>query len=214
MLPYQMQDTYNITWFLATSPLECATLTFSNVCCRPKGLLYNQEAGLCGAILWDEEASPEIPVLGSGSTNLYQFTNSACKPGYQAYPYFDGNSVTTTCLSWSLKKKHYLISAGMCREQGAVLASTKTIQKLELLKSIAPNLFWVGLDALQNVTTFVWRDDGTVLSPERAQDLFIEGKPAYAEDKECASYKEPDTRLRDGRCVVSKNFFCELKPGC
>ncbi|GFS02595.1 C-type lectin-related protein 4 [Elysia marginata] len=171
---------------------------------------------MCRPIFWRPGYDTEIPVVRPGNSSLYRFGNSACKPGFQEYHYHDGNKTISTCLSFGAPKVYYWVALRLCSEQNAFLASAKTLDKLALLVQLAQgNLLWVGLDDRNENKVFVWVEDGTVISPEKMEELFVPGEPNHGREQDCVAVKPPDTKMRDVVCANSKMFyFCETKPGC
>ncbi|GFR75197.1 lectin C-type domain containing protein [Elysia marginata] len=211
----------DVTWYRTNSVVECADLVARRPwgCCKPLGFLYDSVSRVCQPVPWREGMESEVQRLSAGTSSLYRWRNTACKPGFQEYQYQNGNQTVTTCLVGNYNDRlYYQTAAKRCQDQGAFLASTKTLEKMALLWKLSsrmgPRYFWVGLDDRKVNKVFVWLEDGTVLSPEKTLELFAPGEPNHMEKEHCVSIRAPVKKLTDRRCVMKHYYFCETKPGC
>ncbi|GFR61832.1 C-type lectin-related protein 2 [Elysia marginata] len=211
----------DVTWYQTTSVVECADLVAKTPwgCCKPLGFLYDSVFRVCQPVPWRGDVEREVQSLSAGTSSLYRWRNTACKAGFEEYQYQSGDLTVTTCLVGNYQDRiYYEMAASRCQDQGAFLASTKTLEKMALLWQLSlgmePRYFWVGLDDRGTSKVFVWLEDGTVLSPEKTLELFASGEPDHGDKEHCASIRTPVEKLSDRRCVLKHYYFCEMKPGC
>ncbi|KAH9518709.1 hypothetical protein Btru_006016 [Bulinus truncatus] len=132
-----------------------------------------------------------------------------CPQGFSAKSY----KKTRACLWVSREKLTFAAARSRCHGKGGTLMSVKTLDKLELLRSLGQN-FWIGLDDQDEEGVFVWHDDESVLDPEFAKQIFYQGEPSSsASADDCVEYRFfKMRRLTVDTCNHSLPFVCESEP--
>ncbi|GFR73066.1 endonuclease domain of the non-LTR retrotransposon LINE-1 [Elysia marginata] len=214
LLEYQNNE--NITWSDAANPLDCARLTYSH-CCKPKAFFYHPASKKCRPVFWEEEdiaaRSGNVSLFDAAGSNLYEFKNSACEGKYKTHEYWSGGKRMIACLYFEQKIKSFFPNSNSrCKLSGGSLAAAKSLEKLALLRQTAPNdEFWVGLEKTDSVYT--WKQDGSVMSPEKMEELFAPGFPNSYPQWDCVKMgMPPDTKLKNYACLAQYKFFCEARP--
>ncbi|XP_012938821.1 perlucin-like protein isoform X2 [Aplysia californica] len=126
---------------------------------------------------------------------------------------------TTICVYVSGTTGGYNIAKKICQEKGSHLYGVQTLAKYQLFRDIVtmyPGLYLLGLTDLAKEGTWRWDVDGTVVTKEIWDILWLKGEPSRGRNQDCAVAYKPDTknRFNDVQCSMRTyiNFICEKYP--
>ncbi|GFS06050.1 CD209 antigen [Elysia marginata] len=114
------------------------------------------------------------------------------------------------CLRDITAKANFDIARSTCVSYGGFLISIKTVEKLELFKSITSGQDrWVGLDDIDVEGQFVWHGDGSNLTAVQEKAVFSSGEPNNLGEEDCVQFRAHVQKLNDLPCHHKFGFVCE-----
>ncbi|GFN84591.1 hypothetical protein PoB_001109700 [Plakobranchus ocellatus] len=112
--------------------------------------------------------------------------------------------------------QQYHEASEACWSNHGHVASTKTLEKLDLVRSFLSTTFdtlWVGLTDVQEEGVYIWDEDWTIMNSTQTTFLFSPGQPTGYKGEDCTivSIQPDNSRLDDVFCGLSHGFVCEMR---
>ncbi|KAK3768305.1 hypothetical protein RRG08_031097 [Elysia crispata] len=185
----------------------CRTCPQYNQSWSCNSFLYSETTGLC-RIAHSVALLEDLFYQGYG--DLYAGCDIG--RGYRLYTW--GN--ITACLLLVTSAQNYSNAVTSCHQSQGYLASTKTIEKMNLIQNFSSTdirSIWVGLSDTVQEGEYIWEEDGSVMTTGQLTQLFNPGEPNNqlmgAEDCGMVYYK--NLGLNDDLCFRKFAFMCETK---
>lgn len=206
--PFLPQRLMSPGWDQILTVLQCAhktTREFPDA----RGFLYNEVTKRCTPVLYivSPNHNDAEPVDAEDGT-LY-LASEVCTNGFQIYAL--GTDYEPVCLRDFSTSVNFDTASKTCVSHGGFLTSAKTVDKLELVASLANSgSRWVGLDDIDTEGVFIWHSDGSNLTSEQKDTLFPSGEPNNLGNEDCIQYRSNFKKLNDFVCSNTVGFVCEI----
>ncbi|XP_059142360.1 C-type lectin domain family 4 member M-like [Physella acuta] len=182
--------------------LNCARSCLRNSSCYT--FAFNDALHACTLGSW--------PVRSNTTTvHVNTFATHLCNPVAQFSLYQSGD--VRLCVRASPGGDNFPNGQAACKAFGAIMYTTKTPEKMNLLKTIGKqynDMFWVGLTDIETENVFKYTDDGSVLSDSWRKAIFGPGEPNGGTGDNCVYWDRTTTLLMDDTCSDGYRFLCEM----
>ncbi|GFN84701.1 C-type lectin [Plakobranchus ocellatus] len=205
-----------------SNSVTCARRVMES-CRQSSGFRYDSVTGDCIPVLWLHRGYGGI-VVTAGTEEDYPVSvyfsrqiNGSCPHMFEFVPY--GSEGRSSCLLEITSLQPYQNATAECNSFGGYLASVRTADKYQLIKTYAKGQYmWIGLDDIEEEGVHVWQEDGSLFTSadDRAVGDKIFSLRKYSIKGDCVRYQEfghQDTyHINDMACTLKHKALCEIQP--
>ena len=122
------------------------------------------------------------------------------------------NDRKLTCLSKIAPATTYESATSQCVSLGGYLISAQTSDRLALLAKLTSGKdVWVGIDDREKSGSYIWQNDGSLLTTAQINEVFTPSDPdnSYV-NEDCGIFWTFNEMLGDTDCYYEQEGFCEV----
>ncbi|CAL1534744.1 unnamed protein product [Lymnaea stagnalis] len=176
---------------------DCYSVMYNSVThlCTPGGASDNTNAPPAS---WEGKLYKRITCdFGSGEFSVVAHGNEA------------------VCIGVFLDWVNYTSADASCKEKDSHLMTVKSLDRLAIVQNISNTtgeFFWLGCNDIMEEGTFVWADNGQVVTDDEKLKYFGEGEPNdMGGNEDCCMFVWGMMMLNDGFCLDEMAYICEKR---